>query len=70
MREVVPRVMSSSEDSVGDVAQGSQVSREGGLAIQVAVVLDGTSIATVTLITYLSNISEKVSDTHVTRSTW
>ena len=35
--------MSSSEDSVGDVevAQGSQVSREGRLAIQVAVVLHG-----------------------------
>ena len=37
------KVMSSSEGSVGDVevAQGSQVSREGGLAIQVAVVLHG-----------------------------
>ena len=38
--------MSSSEGSVGDVevAQGSQVSREGGLAIQVPVVLQASRL--------------------------
>ena len=66
--------MSSSEGSVGDVEveQGSQVSREGGLDIQVAEDLHGgvkrvrrgqaprlvASVASVTH-NYLSNISQK-----------